>query len=139
MLSYISNSVEQTTSFANDFSKKLVKGNLVGLCGPLGSGKTHFVKAILSNFDKSINVNSPTFNIINEYNITAKDLQIAHFDFYRIKNIYELYDIGWQDYISGDYILLIEWADKFKNFLPNDANWITFSIVNDSTRKIDIN
>ncbi|MDH7528828.1 MAG: tRNA (adenosine(37)-N6)-threonylcarbamoyltransferase complex ATPase subunit type 1 TsaE [Ignavibacteria bacterium] len=114
----MSNSPEETFEIAKDFSSELKPGDIVALIGNLGTGKTIFVKGICAGLNAEQNPLSPTFSIINEYNGKYK---IYHFDFYRIKNIEELYDIGYEDYFNDESICLIEWADMFPEILPKDT------------------
>ncbi|MCR4416764.1 MAG: tRNA (adenosine(37)-N6)-threonylcarbamoyltransferase complex ATPase subunit type 1 TsaE [Ignavibacteria bacterium] len=114
----VSNSPEETFEIAKDFSSELKPGDIVALIGNLGTGKTIFVKGICAGLNAEQNPLSPTFSIINEYNGKYK---IYHFDFYRIKNIEELYDIGYEDYFNDESICLIEWADMFPEILPKDT------------------
>ncbi len=113
----ISYSPEQTFEIAKSFSSELKQGDIVALIGNLGSGKTIFVKGICEGLEAKQNPLSPTFSIINEYN---GKFTIYHFDFYRIRNIEELYDIGYEDYFNDESICLIEWADLFEDLLPSD-------------------
>lgn len=114
---FISNSPEETFEIAKEFSSLLKAGDVVALIGNLGTGKTIFVKGICVGLNASENPLSPTFSIINEYK--GKFL-IYHFDFYRIKDIEELYDIGYEDYFNDESICLIEWADLFEDVLPEN-------------------
>lgn len=120
---FISNSPEETFQIARNFSLELKPGDIVALKGNLGSGKTVFVKGICEGLEANENPLSPTFSIINEYYGKYK---IYHFDFYRIKDIEELYDIGYEDYFNDKSICLIEWADLFEEILPD--NYILVSI-----------
>ncbi len=112
---YISNSPEETFNIARNFSNELQEGDIVALIGNLGTGKTVFVKGICEGLKAKQNPLSPTFSIINEY---IGKFTIYHFDFYRIKDIEELYDIGYEDYFNDQSICLIEWADLYENVLP---------------------
>lgn len=111
----ISGSESETFKFGKEFSKSLKKGDLVALIGELGSGKTIFVKGICSGLGANEIPLSPTFSLINEYH---GDVTIYHFDFYRIKSIQELYDIGYEDYFFSKDICLIEWANLISEILP---------------------
>ncbi|MCX8057127.1 MAG: tRNA (adenosine(37)-N6)-threonylcarbamoyltransferase complex ATPase subunit type 1 TsaE [Ignavibacteria bacterium] len=114
---FISNSTEETLIIAKNFSEELKPGDIVALNGNLGSGKTIFVKGICEGLGAKQNPLSPTFSIINEYN---GKYVIYHFDFYRIKDIEELYDIGYEDYFNDQSICLIEWANLFAEILPEN-------------------
>lgn len=110
-----SNHEAETFNLGKDFSKSLQGGNVVALIGELGSGKTIFVKGICSGFSVTEIPLSPTFSLINEYH---GKLILYHFDFYRIKSLQELYDIGYEDYFYGNDICLIEWANLVEEVLP---------------------
>lgn len=110
-----SNHEAETFNLGKDFSKSLAGGDVVALIGELGSGKTIFVKGICSGFNVTEKPLSPTFSLINEYH---GRLILYHFDFYRIKSLQELYDIGYEDYFYGNDICLIEWANFVEEVLP---------------------
>ncbi|MEJ5304363.1 MAG: tRNA (adenosine(37)-N6)-threonylcarbamoyltransferase complex ATPase subunit type 1 TsaE [Ignavibacteria bacterium] len=132
----VSNSPEETFEIAKDFSSELKPGDIVALIGNLGTGKTIFVKGICAGLNAEQNPLSPTFSIINEYNGKYK---IYHFDFYRIKNIEELYDIGYEDYFNDESICLIEWADMFPEILPKDTIEVKIELGEiENQRKISI-
>lgn len=105
-----------TENFANLFAKEIVAGDVIVLNGNLGAGKTFFVKNTLKFFGIT-NVNSPTFAIVNEYEGKFK---FYHFDFYRINNVTELYDIGFNDYLTDtDSVTFIEWGNIYPEVLPH--------------------
>ena len=129
------NSEDETINVANDFSPILKNGDVVCLSGELGAGKTFFVKALLKNYGID-NVNSPSFAIVNQY---SGGKHFFHFDFYRLKNINELHDIGISEYMMNEEsIKLIEWAELFPEILPVNRIEINFEILNSETRKITI-
>lgn len=105
------------------------------LYGKMGAGKTTFIQAICRSLGSVDNVTSPTFAIINEYN-SADSSSIFHFDFYRIENIEEAFDLGYEDYIySGDYCF-IEWPEMIEQLLPEDIVEITIEAMEDERRII---
>lgn len=87
------------------------------ISGKMGVGKTTFIKEICKQLHVVDNVSSPTFSIVNEYR-TETGNSIFHFDFYRIKNITELYDIGYEEYLYSDHICLIEWPELAMEIMP---------------------
>jgi tRNA threonylcarbamoyladenosine biosynthesis protein TsaE len=104
--------------------------------GEMGSGKTTFIKAIGHVLGVKGGISSPTFSIVNEYE-TAAAAKIYHFDFYRLKNEVEAYDIGTEEYLDSGSYCLIEWPDKIPSLLP--GNYIEVSIAktaNDQVRTI---
>ncbi len=131
----IANSELETSLIASDFSKLLNSGDVVCLNGNLGSGKTFFVKSLCKEFLIET-TSSPSFAIVNEYNGKIK---IVHIDFYRIKDIEELYDIGFEEYLTSmDSIVLIEWSNMFEEVLPKKYYAVEISQLNESSRKIKI-
>ena len=97
-----------------------LQSNIFAFFGQMGAGKTTFIKAICRALGVEDDVNSPTFTIVNEYR-SAKGFPVYHFDFYRINNITEAYDIGTDEYFGGDGICLIEWPEKIREILPDDC------------------
>ena len=121
---FISKSEQDTINFAKDFAKNLKKGNIVVLTGDLGSGKTKFTQGILEYFGLENEISSPTFTIVNEHH--AKDINIYHFDVYRLEDVDEFYAIGGEDYFENG-ISIIEWGEILENILPKGYIKITFS------------
>lgn len=137
MEKYITNSEEETKKFAKEFAKKLKVGDVIVLTGDLGSGKTKFVEGVLSNFGLENEISSPTFTIVNEYK--KDDINIYHFDVYRLEDIDEFYAIGGEEYFSSG-ICIIEWGEKIEEALPSSYLKISFSrnYEDDSIRNIRI-
>lgn len=97
--------------------------------GEMGAGKTTFIKEICKALGSADNITSPTFSIVNQYQ-TSSGKCIYHFDFYRIKNEQEAYDMGYEEYFNEDAYCLIEWPEKIKNLLPTDAVLVKIEINN---------
>ncbi len=129
MSTYISKSEQDTIAFAKEFASKLHKGDIVVLSGELGSGKTKFVQGILEYFGLSNEVSSPTFTIVNEY--IKNDINIYHFDVYRLADIDEFYAMGGDEYFSKG-ISFIEWGEMIEEILPNHYTKITFQKSDDN-------
>ena len=127
MTNYISTSVEATKELGYKFASKLKKGDTIVLNGDLGSGKTIFVSGFLSFYDKENEISSPTFTIVNEHNLT-KDLNLYHFDVYRLENADEFLAIGGDEYFSQG-ITLMEWGEKIKELLPKQ--YLEINILKD--------
>lgn len=130
------NTIERLTEFAEEFSKKLKPGMIIFLNGTLGSGKTTFVRYLVSGLGIT-EVASPSFTLINEYN--GGDIRFAHADFYRLKSAGELHEIGFYEYIDGgEYIVIIEWAELYKETLPEPDFVLSFSNESDEERKVTV-
>lgn len=119
---YYSKSPEETKALAQKFSKELEKGDVITLNGDLGAGKTAFTQGLAEGLGIKEYLNSPTFTIVNCY---EGDLPLYHFDVYRIEDEDEMYEIGYEEYIFGDGISIIEWAEKIKEILPEKRYDIT--------------
>ena len=128
----ISSNESDSLKIAVNFMQSCKKGDRIILSGELGAGKTFFIKAALSSIGIK-NVSSPSFAIVNEYQI---DFPIFHFDFYRLKNSAELFDIGWQDYLNNEEsIIFIEWGNRFSEVLPNERIEITIDMKDGTERE----
>ena len=124
----LSGSPEETFHCGYDFAETLLPGDKVIFTGPLGSGKTQFIKGICSYFGIRSDVNSPTFIIVNEYEGTKDGtlLNIYHFDLYRINSPKELDEIGLEEYFGNESICLIEWGETASERFPK-AKTVLFS------------
>ena len=116
------NSPEEMLSLGRDIGAKAVPGEIWALNGDLGTGKTVFAKGVAAGLNIEEDISSPTFTIVKEYH--SGRLPLFHFDVYRIGDIDEMDEIGYEDYIFGDGISLIEWADIIEDLLPEDINRI---------------
>jgi tRNA threonylcarbamoyladenosine biosynthesis protein TsaE len=126
------NSEAESALLASDFISSCNKGDRVVLNGDLGAGKTFFIKAALLSIGIK-NVNSPSFAIVNEY---RNKYHIFHFDFYRLRNSAELFDIGWHDYVNDDEsIMFIEWGQRLPSVLPAERIEISIVILNETERE----
>ena len=121
---FISKNENDTKNFAKKLASKLKPRNIVVLTGELGSGKTKFVEGFLSYFGLENDISSPTFNIVNEYK--KDDINIYHFDVYRLEDSSEFYEIGGEEYFENG-ICLIEWGELIEDILPKNYIHITFS------------
>ena len=137
MYKFISKSEEDTINFANDFAKNLKVGDIIILSGELGSGKTKFTQGVLKYFGLENEISSPTFTIVNEYN--SNDINIYHFDVYRLIDSSEFYAIGGDEYFEKG-ISIIEWGEIIQDALPTDYIHIVFSkdSMNDDMRILNI-
>lgn len=115
---------------------QLRRGDVLALCGELGAGKTHFVKGVAAALGTEAAVTSPTFTLIHEY--PGGRLPVYHFDFYRLEDEDEAIKIGLDEYLDGDGVCLIEWADKFPGLLPPHTRWFRFTHHPDGARAIEL-
>lgn len=104
--------------------------------GDMGAGKTTFIKALAKALGVTDVVSSPTFSIVNEYE--GKDGIIYHFDFYRLKNLQEAYDIGYEEYFYSENICLIEWPEKVEELLPEHYVKIEITAPGETERLLSI-
>nr|WP_321484604.1 tRNA (adenosine(37)-N6)-threonylcarbamoyltransferase complex ATPase subunit type 1 TsaE [uncultured Draconibacterium sp.] len=118
---------ELITAFSND--------RVFAFYGKMGAGKTTFIQSICRALGSDDNVTSPTFALINEYNTANLD-SIFHFDFYRIKDIEEAYDLGYEDYIYSGSYCLIEWPEMIDSLLPEKMVKVKIEVQDDDTRLI---
>lgn len=128
-------SPEETKEFGRTLAKELKAGSVVALTGPLGSGKTVLIQGICSGLGVTESVTSPSFVIINEYPGRVK---VYHFDLYRLENVEEFIKLGYEEYFYGNGITLIEWAEKIKNFLPQERMEINLEILSEKERRISV-
>ena len=135
---YSSTGYEETRKIACEFAKLLSPGDVVTLDGDLGAGKTAFTGGLAIGLGVDTHVTSPTFTIVNEYR--SGRLPLFHFDVYRLETMDDLYDIGWEDYISEGGVCVVEWADIIREELrpPYYEIRITKSPENDDARQISI-
>lgn len=137
-MEYISTSCGETQKIASEFAKTLKAGDTVCMYGDLGAGKTAFVQGMAKGLEIEEPITSPTFTIVNEYSGT---LPLYHFDVYRIADSDEMYEIGYEEYVYGDGISVIEWAELIEDILPDNRFAVT--ILKDMSkgedyRKIEI-
>ena len=133
MISIVIKDIEHIREAAREFIEKMGDHKVFAFYGKMGAGKTTFVKAICEELGVNDVITSPTFAIVNEYE--AHDASIYHFDFYRIKKIEEVYDMGYEDYFYSGGLCFIEWPELIEDLLPEDAVKVTIS-VNDNDERI---
>ena len=134
MATFISNSHEETESFGRQFAGNVRPGDVLALTGDLGSGKTQFVKGLCAALSCDAAVTSPTFTLIHEY--SGGRLPIYHFDFFRIENRQAAERLALDDYFFGDGVSVVEWADRFRELIPENARWISFETKSETQRAI---
>ena len=96
-------------------------GDVLALVGGLGAGKTHLTKGLVQGLGGEAAVSSPTFSLVHEYH--GGRLPVFHFDWYRLESEAELLGIGWADYLDGEGVCVVEWADRFPGALPLGTQW----------------
>ena len=135
----IINNIEEMQSFAKEFGKSLKGGEVILLNGDLGAGKTTFVRFVLESLGVDEPVSSPSFTIMKNY--ANKDFKFYQFDMYRIENIDETYEFGFEEYIqnSTDSVVFIEWAERVEELLTNTKVInINFKRLGEEKRELDI-
>ena len=128
-------SVENIEEAAGEFLMKKPANMVVALYGEMGAGKTTFTKALCKVLGVVDGVNSPTFNLINEYR-TDKGEVVYHFDFYRIDKLEEAFDIGFEEFIESGNLCIIEWPEKIEQILPSDTLRVKISVLKDGSREL---
>ena len=123
LLKMVSSNLNDTLSFGKKLASKLSNGDVVVLSGELGSGKTKLTEGILSYFNLENEISSPTFTIVNEY--IKNDINIYHFDVYRLEDSSEFYEIGGDEYFDKG-ICIVEWGEIVQDALPKDYIHIQF-------------
>ena len=132
----VTKSADDTLKLGGELASSLSRGDIVGFVGALGAGKTVLIKGICGGLGYNGIVTSPTFNLINIY---SGEVEIYHFDCYRLDGVTDLADIGYEEYFfGGKGICLVEWADRIPGALPEDTTIIDIEIISDHKRKIRI-
>jgi tRNA threonylcarbamoyladenosine biosynthesis protein TsaE len=134
----ITTSPEETVAYAHSFAGRLRRGDVVALFGDLGSGKTQFVKGVCRAFRTDTPATSPSFVLLNRYNGSDEqknELMLYHFDLYRVTSLAEIYDLGYEEFLDGDGICLIEWAEMLGELLPSHRYEIRFSLGDDENER----
>ncbi|MDD7597636.1 MAG: tRNA (adenosine(37)-N6)-threonylcarbamoyltransferase complex ATPase subunit type 1 TsaE [Prevotella sp.] len=121
---------------AQQFIDNMGKGNVFAFYGKMGAGKTTFIKAICECLDVEDVITSPTFAIVNEYYSNKLQDSIYHFDFYRIKKLDEVYDMGYEDYFYSHRLCFLEWPELIEELLPKDAVKVTIAEQEDGSRLV---
>ena len=123
----------------NSIAKEIlqsVNSRTILFYGEMGVGKTTLISEIVKELGYTHDVSSPTFSIVNEYEVN--DGLVYHFDFFRIKNEEEVYDIGFEDYLDSDHWIFIEWPEKISSLIPDHVNEIHLEKEGETSRKIEL-
>lgn len=129
-------SLEHIHEAAREFVAAMGDNTVFALYGKMGAGKTTFVKALCEELGVSDVVTSPTFAVINEYRSEVAGELIYHFDFYRIKKLEEVYDMGYEDYFYSGALCFIEWPELVEELLPGNTVKVTIDELEDGTRRL---
>jgi tRNA threonylcarbamoyladenosine biosynthesis protein TsaE len=131
---YLSPSVEKTLWLGQQLGMQLTSGDCIALMGDLGGGKTWFTKGVAMGLDIGPEwVVSPTFTLVNEY---RGRYQLFHIDLYRLTNKTEIIALDLESYLSGEGIVVIEWADRWPGELPEETIQVEFRMVDEHTREL---
>ena len=128
-------SLQELDNAAAQFLEEAGEHAVIAFSGEMGAGKTTFIQALCRNLGVKVEVNSPTFSLVNEY-FTPVGNSIFHFDLYRIETPDELFDMGYEEYFYSGSLCLIEWPEKARNLIPDDALWVHFVIGENEARLI---
>ncbi len=135
--SILVNSESEMVALGQQLAETLQGGEVLGLVGDLGAGKTHLVQGILRGLGAADPAASPTFSLVHEH--ADGRIPAAHFDFYRMKNAEEALGMGWDEYLSSGSVLLVEWADRFDGALmPADTRWLVLKHVDATVRSVTL-
>ncbi len=132
----VTRSEEETLKIGIRIGEKLKSGDVIALNGELGAGKTHITKGIAKGLGVEDYITSPTFIIVNEY---EGRIPLYHFDVYRINDVDEMYEIGFDEYLYGSGVCIVEWGKIVEELLPEYAIKIDIIKIDENTREIIIN
>lgn len=130
------NSLADINEAAKQFIENMGGGKVFAFYGKMGAGKTTFIKAICEELGVDDVITSPTFAIVNEYQSATTGDSIYHFDFYRIKKLEEVYDMGYEDYFYSGSLCFLEWPELIDDLLPEDATKVTIEATDDGGRVV---
>ena len=129
--------IHELNQVAEFIFKSIDEYKIICFSGPMGSGKTTLIKEVLKMAEVKDNVSSPTFSLVNEYKGSEGRI-FYHFDFYRINDVNEAYDIGAEEYFYSGNSCLIEWSDKVEEILPSKVLKVNIEVLSEAERKIEI-
>ena len=131
-------SLDHIHEAARKFVEAMGDNTVFAFYGKMGAGKTTFIKAVCEELGVTDVITSPTFSIVNEYRSDKGGELIYHFDFYRIKKLEEVYDMGYEDYFYSGALCFIEWPELVEELLPGNAVKVTIETAEDGTRTLTL-
>lgn len=132
-MEYLSHSPEETEHIGEMLGRRLRPGTVVAYRGGLGMGKTAFTRGLARGLGCAGRVTSPTFTIVNEYDGATP---LIHFDMYRLGSSDELFDIGWEDYLTRGGVCAVEWSERVDDAMPADTLWVDIARGTDESDRI---
>ena len=132
-MEYLSHSPEETEHIGEMLGRRLRPGTVVAYRGGLGMGKTAFTRGLARGLGCAGRVTSPTFTIVNEYDGATP---LFHFDMYRLGSSDELFDIGWEDYLTRGGVCAVEWSERVNDAMPADTLWVDIAQGTDESDRI---
>lgn len=132
-MEYLSHSPEETEHIGEMLGRRLRPGTVVAYRGGLGMGKTAFTRGLARGLGCAGRVTSPTFTIVNEYDGATP---LFHFDMYRLGSSDELFDIGWEDYLTRGGVCAVEWSERVDDAMPADTLWVDIARDTDESDRI---
>lgn len=135
MAVFITNSEQETERLGAELAEKLPGGTVVAMFGDLGAGKTAFVRGMAKGMGLECRVSSPTFTIVNEY---LGERSLIHFDMYRLSSADELFDIGWEDYLSRGAVCAVEWSENVREAFRGDEVTVSIEKLDERRRRITV-
>lgn len=136
-MNFVLKDISDIDTAAKIFVEKFGDKKIFAFYGEMGAGKTTFIKAVCKSMGVTETITSPTFSLVNEYE-TDNGMTIYHFDFYRIGNIEEVYDFGYEDYFFSDKMCFIEWPELVETLLPEDIVEVKISVDDNEQRLISV-
>lgn len=131
----ITNNENETYELGKKVGRLIKPSSVISLNGDLGAGKTHFTKGLAAGLEVNEYITSPSFTILNEY---EGRMPLYHFDVYRIDDIDEMYEVGFEEYLYGSGVCVVEWGDMVFDMLPEDTINIRINSFGENTREIVI-
>ena len=136
MMQITTHSADETQALGQKLASRLASGDVIAYFGDLGAGKTAFTRGLAQGLGITDPVTSPTYTIVNEY--LSGRIPLFHFDMYRLSSSDELFDIGWEDYLSRGGVCAVEWSENVMDALPEDTVWVRIAREGDTGRSITI-